>query len=239
MTGMEADRSEEREFLDWLGRWKQGLPALSLADVLQQSGGPERAAILCVDMVNGFAHEGPLASPRVKAIIPAVTELFRRAHESGIRRFILPQDSHPADSPEFGCWPAHCVAGTAEAETIPELKDLPFSSLFRVVPKRSISSGIGTDLETALGEEPLEVAVCVGDCTDLCLYQLAMHLRLRANARGDRLRVIVPGDCVQTYDLPVAVATGIGALPHPGDLLHDLFLYHLALNGVEVCRRLD
>jgi len=64
-------------------------------------------------------------------------------------------------------------------------------------------------------------------------------LRLRANARGDRLRVIVPGDCVQTYDLPVAVATGIGALPHPGDLLHDLFLYHLALNGVEVCRRLD
>lgn len=239
MTGTGAERKEERDFLDWLQRWKQGLPALSLADVLQENGGPEQAAVLCVDMVNGFAHEGPLASPRVRAIIPAVTALFQRAYQHGIRRFILPQDNHPPDSPEFGCWPAHCVAGTAESETIPELTGLAFSSLYRVVPKRSISSGIGTDLEDALGPEPLQVAICAGDCTDLCLYQLAMHLRLRANAKGESLRVIVPEDCVQTYDLPIAVATGIGAMPHPGDLLHDLFLYHMALNGVEVCRQLD
>ncbi len=183
MTGTGAERKEERDFLDWLQCWKQGLPALSLADVLQENGGPEQAAVLCVDMVNGFAHEGPLASPRVRAIIPAVTALFQRAYQHGIRRFILPQDNHPPDSPEFGCWPAHCVAGTAESETIPELTGLAFSSLYRVVPKRSISSGIGTDLEDALGPEPLQVAICAGDCTDLCLYQLAMHLRLRPMRR--------------------------------------------------------
>ncbi len=238
MTGAGTERREDRDFLEWLQRWKQGLPSLALADVLDECGGPDRAALLCVDMVNGFAHEGPLASPRVRGIIPAVETLFRRAHSLGIRRFILPQDSHPADSPEFGCWPAHCVAGTAEAETIPELSGLPFSEMFRIVPKRSISSGIGTELEEALGPELPAVAVCVGDCTDLCLYQLAMHLRLSANSRGAAMRVIVPEDCVQTYDLPVAVATGIGAMPHPGDLLHDIFLYHLALNGVEVCRQL-
>jgi hypothetical protein len=74
----------------------------------------------------------------------------------------------------------------------------------------------------------------VGDCTDLCTYQLAMFLRLDANARQKARRVIVPADCVQTYDLPVEIASGLGALPHPGNLLHAVFLYHMQLNGVEV-----
>jgi nicotinamidase-related amidase len=81
--------------------------------------------------------------------------------------------------------------------------------------------------------------IVVGDCTDLCVYQAAMHLRLRANAAGDRgFEVVVPEDCVQTYDLPVETAQRLGALPHDGDLLHGLFLYHLALNGVQEGRSL-
>ena len=31
---------------------------------------------------------------------------------------------------------------------------------------------------------------------------------------------------------------GVGAMPHDGDLLHAVFLYHLQLNGVQVVRRL-
>jgi hypothetical protein len=48
------------------------------------------------------------------------------------------------------------------------------------------------------------------------------------------VRVVVPADCVDTYDLPVAVAQSLGALPHAADLLHLIFLYHMALNGIEV-----
>jgi hypothetical protein len=44
----------------------------------------------------------------------------------------------------------------------------------------------------------------------------------------------VPAECAQTYDLPVSVAGTIGALPHDGDLLHAVFLYHMALNGAKV-----
>jgi hypothetical protein len=28
-------------------------------------------------------------------------------------------------------------------------------------------------------------------------------------------------------------------MPHPGDLMHAFFLYHMALNGVEVVRTLE
>jgi hypothetical protein len=39
---------------------------------------------------------------------------------------------------------------------------------------------------------------------------------------------------VDTYDMAVDIAKSIGAIPHDGDLLHAIFLYHMALNGVEV-----
>jgi hypothetical protein len=48
--------------------------------------------------------------------------------------------------------------------------------------------------------------------------------------------VIVPADCVQTFDTPLALARQIGAMPHDGDLLHLVFLYSMQLNGIEVVR---
>ena len=61
-----------------------------------------------------------------------------------------------------------------------------------------------------------------------------MHLRLRANARGLDQRVIVPANCVETYDMPVATARELGIMPHDGDLLHRISLYLMALNGIQV-----
>jgi hypothetical protein len=39
---------------------------------------------------------------------------------------------------------------------------------------------------------------------------------------------------VDTYELPVDTAKELGAFPHHGGLLHLVFLYHMALNGVKV-----
>jgi hypothetical protein len=63
-----------------------------------------------------------------------------------------------------------------------------------------------------------------------------MHLRLHANANQINRRVIVPEDCVDTYDLPVETALVMGILPHPAEPIHAMFLYHMALNGVEVIK---
>jgi nicotinamidase-related amidase len=223
-------------FLEWAVEWLHSRSSESWRDLVARAGGPERVAVLAVDMTSGFCSQGALASDRVAGIVPAVVRVFQGAYQEGIGHFLLPQDTHGPDALEFGSFPPHCVGGTEESATIPELATLPFADRFQVLPKDSISSFIGTDLEEWLAAHPeVTTFVVVGDCTDLCVYQLAMHLRLRANVLGlGDARVVVPADAVQTYDLPVEVARSIGAMPHDGDLLHLIFLYSMGLNGVDV-----
>jgi nicotinamidase-related amidase len=228
---------ESKPFLDWLVRWEAHLPELNAEEIISD---PAQAALISVDLTNGFCCEGPLASPRVAAIVPAAVRLFRRAYDLGVRHFLLLQDTHDEDALEFSAYPPHAVAGTAESETIDELQGLPFADLFVIMPKNSVSCDIGTDLGPWLEAHPaVTTFIVVGDCTDICVYLAAMHLRLRANVLGLRdVRVVMPADCVQTYDLPVETAEELGALPHDGDLLHQVFLYHMALNGIQVVARL-
>ncbi len=225
-------------FLIWIGNWKESLPTLKLAEVVED---PRTVAMLSVDVINGFCYEGPLSSPRVAAVVPPIVRLFERGFELGVRNFILPQDTHQEDAVEFGSYPPHCTQSSMESETVPELKALPFFDEFVIIPKNSISSSIGTELPVWLDTHPqVNTFFVVGDCTDLCAYQLAMYLRLRANAmQRSSDQVIVPVNCVDTYDLPVQTAQDSGAFPHHGDLLHLVFLYHMALNGVEVVARAE
>jgi nicotinamidase-related amidase len=224
---------QSKPFLTYVMEWKAGLQPLDLASTLD--GRPERAVVISVDVINGFCYEGPLASPRVANIVQPIVALFKRAYELGMRHFILTQDTHDPEAVEFGSYPPHCVRGSSESETVPEFKELPFFDLFVTMPKNSIASSLGTDLDPWLDDHPeVDTFIVVGDCTDLCTYQLAMHLRLRANALNEQARVILPVDGVDTYDLPVDVARGIGAVPHDGDLLHHIFPYSMMLNGVEV-----
>lgn len=229
--------SSSQEFLDYLDRWMAGLKPARLSDL---AASPERLALVSVDMVNGFCHEGPLAGPRVQALIPPILDLMRRAWEAGVRHIVLTQDTHDPNAVEFGAFPPHCVRGTAEAEAIPELKALPFFPYMTIFEKNSIDSAKNTGLPAWIHEHrQVDRYIVVGDCTDLCIYQMAMHLRLDANARQLQRQVIVPANCVDTYDLPVAVAHQIGAVPHDAALLHRVFLYSMMLNGIEVVSAIE
>jgi nicotinamidase-related amidase len=225
--------NKERTFLDWLAQWESHLPSLELSEVISD---PERVAVVSEDMLKGFCDEGALASERAAGIVPAVVELFQSAHQLGVRHFLLFEDTHDPEAVEFSAYPPHCVEGTEESETIDELADLPFSDLFTIFPKNSISSDIGTELAPWLKDHPeVTTFIIVGVCTDICIYHAATYFRVRANVLGQEgARIVVPADCVQTYDMPVAVAEEVGGFPHDGDLLHRIFLYHMALNDVEV-----
>lgn len=226
-------------FLEALVDWEHNLPALAWNDLVVEAQ-LGRVGLFSVDMINGFCHEGTLSSPRVAGIIPTVVAAFQAAHAIGVRNFVLAQDCHTPDAAEFAAFPPHCQAGTSEAEAIPELASLPFADLYTIVAKNSLNAFHGTTLPAWLDDHrDLSVAVVVGDCTDLCVHQLALHLKLSANAQDKPLRVIVPANAVQTYDTPIAVAREIGALPHNGDFLHLLFLYHMCLNGIEVVREMQ
>lgn len=239
MEDTTAFLAQATQFLQVLATWKDTLPTLSWRDMSIKAAHGQ-VALLCVDMINGFCHQGALASPRVQNIIPAVSTVFKGVYATGVRHFILPQDCHTPEAVEFAAFPPHCQRGTSEAETIPELQALPFAHLYTVLPKNSLNSFYGTSLSSWLDDHPeLTTIIVVGNCTDLCVHQLALPLKLQANALDRPLRVIVPENAVQTYDLPIETAHAANILPHNGDVMHLLFLYHMQLNGVEVVRSIN
>jgi nicotinamidase-related amidase len=221
----------------FIREWLDQLPTLTWDEV---GGQPESIGIFSADMINGFVHEGPLASAPVHALIEPVVHLFRQAWTAGVRDFVLVQDTHHPDTPEFDAYPPHALAGTLEAETIPELAALPFANAFTVIEKNALAPGINTPFDEWLAaHQHVSTAIVVGNCTDLCTYNLAMYLRMRANAHNhQRFRVIVPADCVSTFDIPSGADVPPGAA-HPGEFFHNVFLYHMAQNGIEVVSSID
>ena len=75
-----------QEFLNYLEGWLDGLPEVSLGVLLRD---PAKAALISVDVIRGFCDFGPLSSPRMHAIVPAVVELMRAAHAGGVRQIVL------------------------------------------------------------------------------------------------------------------------------------------------------
>lgn len=221
----------------FVARWLATVAPARLDDVAPDPGA---AAIFSADLINGFLREGALSSERIDAITRPVLDLVQRAWGYGIRDFVFLQDAHPADSPEFEAYPAHALAGTSESEMIPELAALPFAEHFTVIQKNSLHPAIDTGFDAWLDAHPkLRNAIVIGDCTDLCVTALAMHLRLRANARGIQgFQVIVPIDCVDTFDIPDDPTLPPGTA-HPAGFFHAVWLYHLASNNIRIVRTLS
>jgi nicotinamidase-related amidase len=221
----------------FVARWLETVKAARLDDVAPD---PTTAAIFSADLINGFLREGALSSERIDAVTGPVLDLVQRAWEYGIRDFVFLQDAHPADTPEFEAYPAHAVAGTSESEMIPELTALTFADHFTIIQKNSLHPAIDTGFDAWLDAHPnLRTAIVIGDCTDLCVTALAMHLRLRANARGIQgFQVVLPMDCVETFDIPDDPKLPPG-VAHPADFFHAVWLYHLASNNIRIVRQLS
>ena len=220
-----------------LENWFTGLSKQKFAEVVRS---PEKTAVISVDMINGFCYTGTLASPRSAKIVPDIADLFNRLKVLGVKHFVLTQDTHDEHAVEFGSFPPHCLSGSDESETVDAFKALPFFNEFKIFPKNSINSALNTGLPEWIDQHPeIDTFIVVGVCTDLCIYQMAMYLRLDANSRQLTRRVIVPENCVQTYDTPVEAAIANHIPAHPGDLTHVLALYHMYLNGIEIIKELE
>ena len=225
-----------KTFLDYLENWVETLPVMTLDEALSE---PEKSAIITADVINAFLYEGPLASPRVATIDEPITRLMQSAWDLGLRDILLVQEGHDPESLEFDAFGEHAVRGTYGAEAIDMIKALPFYDRMTTVYKDSIHPAINNDFDDWVSQRDyLHTFIAVGDVTDLCLYQLATYLRFHANAYRKERRVIVPENCVQTWHLSVEDAQNSPAMPHHGDMLHATFLYHMALNGIEVVKQI-
>lgn len=183
------------------------------------------AVLIVVDMVNGFIREGILRSPRIEAIVPAVKDLMVWARDNGIP-IIAFADSHPVDSVEFAAYPPHCIEGTSEAELVDELKEV---GGYTLVPKNSTNGFIEPAFQTILeGLLQKKNFIIVGDCTDICVMQLALSLKAHFTRINKAARIIVPENAVATFDTQ----------DHNGDLMQTIALAIMRNSGIEVVARL-
>ncbi len=136
-----------------------------------------RRALLVVDMLRGFLEpEGALyCGDEARRIIPYVARRVRTFDRRG-DLVAFSCDRHDRDDPEFRLYPAHCVAGSWEAEILP---DLPVPDGAEVLPKPTLDPFYETDLDGVLhrfGPDEVEV---LGVCTNICVLIAVIGLAVR------------------------------------------------------------
>lgn len=180
-----------------------------------------RTAVLVLDMINGFAKEGALSSPRVEAVLAENVRLCQEAKALGIP-LVAFADEHTLASPEFVSFPPHCLKDTAESEICSELAAV---GSCKRIGKNSTNGFLEPAFAQWLAEhEQIDQFVLIGDCTDICVLQMAQTLKAWFNRQDRTSRLVVPVSAVETYTLG----------EHDGDLLNVLGLYLMMVSGIEI-----
>ena len=208
------------EILDELNAWQNGLKALKFSEIFKD--GSEKVVFISVDMINGFCSEGALASKRVGELSKGIADTFKLARDKfDLKNFILIQDAHSQNASEFESFPAHAIKGDTQAQAVDELRNLDFFSEMKTFYKNSLSIAYSQEFNKFISK--FDSFIIMGNCTDMCVYQLVSHLRLSANECDQKREIIVPANLVQTYD----------AVGHSGDFYQNVFLHHMqmALNA--------
>lgn len=178
--------------------------------------------VLVVDMLKGFHNIGNLANPQTANIIHKVKKLLERKYKKGYTIIFL-GDSHKENDKEFKIFPPHCIEGTEETKLIDELQPFLAYSNVKYIKKRRFSGLFNTVLEATLKRLKPQEIIIVGVCTDICILHTAADLLMRD------YRVIVPKDCVQTFDAP----------EHKADKTNDWALTHMALLGAVITNSME
>src|SRR6266542_961449 len=146
---------------------------------------PKQAALLVIDMQNGFAApEGTLGKAgfdigMTRAIIPKIQQLVEAARQAGVPVFWSRQIHYPDDrTREQRIIPGHlargagrsmlCARGTWDAEIVDEL-----AALMRpeddVIQKHRASCFYSTHLEAELRLHPIPMLIVTATTSRLCL----------------------------------------------------------------------
>ena len=169
------------------------LPSAALSDF--EAG---KTLVILVDIINGFIREGAMSDGRIAEIIPPNVQLLKAAKEKGIQ-VVATADCHESDAAEFQMVPCHCVVNTSESQVVKELTD---EGGFEVIPKNSTNSLNTARLKEIVEETGIRDFIITGDCTDICVMQLCLALKTYFTEKNINPRIVVPLDCVETYDAP-------------------------------------
>jgi nicotinamidase-related amidase len=147
--------------------------------------------VLVLDMLRCFLEPGMIlyVGDRARGIIPKIQNLLAKEIGRGSKVFFI-ADHHDPNDLEFKMFPPHCIAGTPEAELIPELTEYPGE----LIPKKRYSAFYNTELEPKLEQLQPEKLIICGVLTNICV------LHTTADARNRDYQVEIPVDCVASPD---------------------------------------
>lgn len=195
----------------------ENLPVENLDDI-----DLSKTELFIVDINNGFAKSGALYSPRVEALIKPITN-FTKSISGKVKNIIAFTDCHDENSLELSNYPSHCLISDFESEIVDELKEI---GNIKILPKNSTNGFFVLD---DIKFESTENIIIVGDCTDICIYQLAITLKSYFNQHNMNKNIIIPVNLVDTYDIPNI---------HSAELLNIVFFNSLMQNGIKVVKNI-
>ena len=145
---------------------------------------PSTSAVLVIDMANDFVYPGgtianaggPEYQQRAQAIIPRLARLLAAARAAGIT-VIYTTDAHEPTDKELRKWPPHSMAGTPEAEIVPDLAPQPGDVVWG---KQHYSPFVNAGFEALLLKRGIRTLYITGLHTDCC----ARHTSGDAFQRG-------------------------------------------------------
>lgn len=186
---------------------------------------PRKTMAVFVDIVNGFIRSGAMAAPRIEDIIVPNAELMKMCTGANILTAAF-ADCHKKDAAEFLSFPPHCIEGTEESELVDELKN---AGNYVLIPKNSTNGFHEEKFRDLLECHPeTDTFIVTGDCTDICVMQFCLTLKTYFTRKNLPVTVIVPVNCVETYDAPY----------HSSDLANLAAYKFMADSGVKFVSRI-
>lgn len=119
------------------------------------------------------------------------------------------------------------MAGTYEGEIVDEIKRI---GGYTLIGKNSANGFLEEKFQKWLKEnQQISNFIITGDCTDICFQQFAITLKTWCNMQNKKVKVIIPMNAVETYDLSL----------HNGDLMNMMGLYNMITNGIEIVQGVE
>lgn len=189
----------------------------------------KKSALVTIDMINGFVYSGDLSSKRVATIVKNIEEINQMMLKC---KNVFFADNHTESSLEFKSFPKHCIKNTDESRLIPEL--IPFLSQNEnaVFIEKNSTNGFNSRnfrdwLDYNIDE--IDNYIVVGCVTDICILQFALSIKAFFNEENKNKRVIVPMNCVDTFD----------GGTHDAHMMNLFALYNMKMCGVEVVDKIN
>lgn len=183
------------------------------------------AILFVVDMINGFCKKGAMADPDIMNIVLPITELCKNMLP--LKRTYFITDCHGEDDIEFKSFPKHCLKGTEESKVVDEL--LKYVEQGFVIEKNSTNAFHSFINKDEFFKHCPEKIIITGCCTDICVMQFAISFKTFLNSMNLEKQVIVPIDCVDTYDAP----------HHKANLRNEDALTIMKEAGIEIVDNID